>query len=266
MNPSWKVPRHSVEFCQPKRTRHALLIPVLNEGERIVRQVEGLKSYSTQVDIYIVDGGSRDGVLEPGFLKDRGVCGLFTLREPGGLSSQLRIGLATLLDRGYEGIILIDGNGKDGLTAIPRFVEALAAGWDHVQGSRFVPGGKAVHNPWKRVAGIKYVHAPLISLAAGFRYTDTTNGFRAYSRAFLLDPRVQPFRECFSRYELHYYLAIRAARLSFRVTEIAVERIYPATGKVPTKIRGLRGEALIIRTLLNACLGRFDPTDTEKHA
>jgi dolichol-phosphate mannosyltransferase len=252
MNPSWKVPQHSIEFCQPKRTRHALLIPVLNEGDRIRRQVQALQKYSAQIDIFIVDGGSSDGALESAFLKDHGVCGLLTLREPGGLSSQLRIGLANLLDRGYEGIVLVDGNGKDGLDAISRFIESLSAGYDHVQGSRFVPGGRAIHNPWKRLAGIRYVHAPLISLAAGFRYTDTTNGFRAYSRALLLDPRVQPFRDCFSRYELHYYLAIRAARLGLRVTEIPVERTYPASGKVPTKIRGL----------LAACAGFFNPPES----
>lgn len=254
-----QVPRHSIEFQSERRTRYAVVIPVLNEGDRIRRQMEKMRAYTSTADTFIVDGGSTDGALDHGFLKERGLHGLLTLREPGGLSSQLRIGLAHAMEKGYEGVILIDGNDKDGLEAVPRFIDALHGGWDHVQGSRFIPGGRALHNPWKRLAGIKFIHAPLISLAARYRYTDTTNGFRAYSRKLLLDPRVQPFRAIFRRYELHYYLAIRAARLGFRVTEIPVERVYPATGKTPTKIQGIQGEALVMRTLIAACLQKFNP-------
>ena len=120
-------------------------------------------------------------------------------------------------------------------------------------------GCRAVATPPGRLLGIRLLDATLISLAAGFRYTDTTNGFRAYSRRFLLDDRVAPFRDVFSRYELHYYLAIRAARLGFVVRELPVTREYPATGPTPTKISPIRGNLLVLRTLLAACLHRFDP-------
>src|SRR5205814_3914059 len=117
----------------------------------------------------------------------------------------------------------------------------------------------AENTPIERLLGIKLVHAPLVSLAARFRYTDTTNGFRAYSRRLLLDARVAPFRNVFSHYELHYYLAIRSARLGFRVTESPVTRRYPSEGKTPTKISPVKGNLLILRTLAAAALGRFNP-------
>jgi dolichol-phosphate mannosyltransferase len=103
------------------------------------------------------------------------------------------------------------------------------------------------------------LHAPVISLAARHRYTDTTNGFRAYSRRLLTDPRVQPLRDIFSGYELHYYLAIRAARLGLRVAETPVTRRYPSEGKTPTKISPVKGNVLVLRTLISAALGRFNP-------
>jgi dolichol-phosphate mannosyltransferase len=106
---------------------------------------------------------------------------------------------------------------------------------------------------------VRLVHAPLMSIAAGRRYTDTTNGFRAYSRRLLEDPRVQPLRDNFMGYELHYYLAIRAARLGFRVTETPVTRRYPKSGKTPTKISPVKGNILILRTLAAAVMGRFNP-------
>ena len=110
-----------------------------------------------------------------------------------------------------------------------------------------------------RTLAVRLLHAPLISLAAGHRYTDTTNGFRAYSRRLLADPRVQPLRDVFTAYELHYYLAIRAARLGLKLTETPVTRRYPETGKTPTKISPVKGNLLILRTLAAAAFGRFDP-------
>jgi len=106
---------------------------------------------------------------------------------------------------------------------------------------------------------VKLLHAPLISLAAGFHYTDTTNGFRGYSRRLLLDPRVQPLREVFVAYELHYYLAIRAPRLGLRVCETPVTRIYPPAGKTPTKISPIRGNWRILRTLIRAVSIGYNP-------
>jgi hypothetical protein len=138
-------------------------------------------------------------------------------------------------------------------------MELLDQGFDHIQGSRFIRGGHHQNTPLARFLGVKLLHAPLISLAAGFRYTDTTNGFRAYSSRFLSDPRVLPFRECFSGYELHYYLAIRAARLRFRCVETPVSRCYPSGGPVPTKIKGVRGNLLVLNTLFKAIRGDFNP-------
>jgi hypothetical protein len=167
--------------------------------------------------------------------------------------------IAFAMNEGYEGIVVIDGNGKDDHAAIPQFMELLDAGYDHIQGSRYVPGGKGINTPLSRTIGVKVLHAPLISIAAGTRYTDTTNGFRAYSRRLLTDPRVQPLRDIFVAYELHYYLAIRAARLGFRVIETPVTRSYPTTGKTPTKISPVKGNLLILRTLAAAALGKFNP-------
>ena len=116
-----------------------------------------------------------------------------------------------------------------------------------------------MRTPWLRYWGIRLLHAPLLRWASGFPYTDTTNGFRAYSRRLLLDPRVAPFRDVFAGYELHYYLAIRAARLGLRVCEIPVARRYPAHGPTPTKISPVRGNLRVLRCLFAACLGMYNP-------
>ncbi|HVE85342.1 MAG TPA: glycosyltransferase family 2 protein [Myxococcales bacterium] len=253
-----EVPEHQRHVLREKRTRHCVLIPVINEGEKIRAQLRQMQALELP-DVIIADGGSTDGSVAPDALEALGVTALLVKTGPGRLSAQMRMGFAHALDQGYQGIITMDGNGKDDPSAIPSFAQALDEGFDHVQGSRFVPGGVARNTPPLRWLGIRLVHAPLISAAAGTRYTDTTNGFRAYSRRLLEDPKVAPFREVFSGYELHYYLAIRAARLGYRVKEIPVTRAYPGEGPVPTKIKSVRGNLLILRTLLAACLHRFDP-------
>ena len=254
-----ELPAYSVHVFQPRRTKFALAVFVLNEGERIRAQLAKMRPLADGIDIVVVDGGSTDGALDLAWLAECGVRALVVKQGPGALSAQMRAGLYWCLREGYEGIVTIDGNDKDDSGAVPSFASALERGVDHVQGSRYVTGGRGVRTPLSRHLGVVLLHAPLISLAARHRYTDTTNGFRAYSARFLLDPRVQPFRNIFQRYELHYYLAIRASRLGFRVEELPVTRSYPASGSVPTKIKGVRGNLDILRTLRDAVLGRFNP-------
>jgi len=258
-HPEWRVPGFHVLELAPRRARFCVCVPVIDEGERIRRQLGRMRPFSEALDIAIADGGSRDGSLAESFLRTTSVRALLTKTGPGRLSAQMRMAMAWGMEQGYEGLIFVDGNDKDEPEALPRFAAKLAEGWDHVQGSRYVPGGKGVNTPLARHLGVVWLHAPLISLAARHRYTDTTNGFRAYSRRLLLDPRVQPFRDEFAAYELHYYLAIRAARLGFRVCEIPVTRVYPPQGRAPSKISPLRGNLLILRTLLRAVGGAFDP-------
>lgn len=259
--PGRSVPSYTVDEFAPRRHRHCVAIFVLNEDGRLLAQLDRMRGVADSIDVIVADGGSTDGATERERLKAKGVRALLTKTGPGRLSAQMRMAFDYALAQGYDGVVTMDGNDKDDPAAIGRFVQALDEGCDHVQGSRFVPGGEAVNTPWARLLGIRLVHAPLMSLAARFRYTDTTNGFRAYSRRLLEDPRVAPFRDVFSTYELHYYLAIRAARLRFSVRELPVRRTYPRKGPTPTKISPLKGNLHVLATLAKACLNRFDPPD-----
>lgn len=255
----WQVPAYRrIEFAA-RRSEYCVGIPVINEGQRLTGQLERMTHLQLASDIVIGDGGSSDGSNDPDLLRGLGVRTLLIKTGPGKLSAQMRMLFAYAIEQGYSGVILIDGNGKDGVEAIPKFEEALSQNFDFVQGSRYIPGGSELNTPLDRKIGSKLLHAPLISLAAGFRYTDTTNGFRAYSTRFLLDPAVQPFRDIFDTYNLHYYLSIRAARLQYRVKELPVSRSYPASGPTPSKISGLAGKFAIVKLLFSALFGRYNP-------
>ncbi|MEO5902438.1 MAG: glycosyltransferase family 2 protein [Gemmatimonadaceae bacterium] len=253
------TPDYDVADFKPRFSRWCLFVFAIDEGERIRAQIRALQDYTGLVDVVIADGGSTDGSLVEGELSIAGLRALLTKRGAGRLSAQMRMAFHWAISEKYDGVIVMDGNGKDDPAAIRDFVHALESGFDHIQGSRYITGGRGVNTPPMRHLGVTLLHAPLISIAARRRHTDTTNGFRAYSMRLLADPRVKPLRNVFVSYELHYYLAIRASELGLRMTELPVTRTYPSGTPTPTKIRGMRGNFEILRTLLRAAWHRYDP-------
>ena len=258
----WQVPTFDTPLWLARQHPWCVVIPLINEGERIKSQLSKMAALKIDgiADIILVDGGSTDGSLGLEFLQQNGVRGLLVKTGPGKLSSQLRCAYAFALDQGYEGIVTIDGNDKDDPEAIPRFIEALKQGVDFVQASRFIAGGVAENTPKSRDFAIRFIHAPMLSLFSGFRWTDTTQGFRAYSRKMLLDPKIAPFRDVFMTYELLAYLSYRVPKLGYRCLELPTIRRYPK-GDVPTKISGFKGNLSLLQVLIQACFGEYNPQE-----
>ncbi len=257
---AWQVPEFESLLWRGREHPWSVVIPVINEGERIKRLLTRMSALEIEsfADIIIIDGGSTDGSLGLDSLQMNGVRGLLLKTGPGKLSAQLRCAYAFALDHGYEGIVTIDGNDKDDPEAILRFIDALKQGVDFVQASRFISGGVAENTPKSRDFAIRFIHAPMLSLFSGFHWTDTTQGFRAYSRKMLLDDKIAPFRNVFMTYELLAYLSYRAPKLGYRCIELPTIRRYPK-GEVPTKISSFKGNLSVLAVLLRACLGNYNP-------
>ena len=255
------VPRHEKAEFEEKRSDYCLLIPIINEGERIARELARAQKAGVDrlVDIAECDGGSTAGCTDEARLRALGANTLLTKRDKGKQGAQLRMGIAWALARGYKGVVTIDGNDKDSIEDVPKFLEKLCEGYDLVQGSRFVRGGQAVNTPPVRYVSVRLIHAPVISLTARHWFTDTTNAYRAYSRRYLTDSRVQPLRECFMGYELLAYLSVRATQLGMRACEVPVCRAYPKTGKTPTKISFFKGNSDLLRILFANLAGKYNP-------
>ncbi len=252
----WEIPEFkSINFTK-KKHEYVVCVFVIDEGKKVQKQIQNMQKYVDQIDIVIADGGSTDGSLEHAFLKKYKVRALLEKTGKGKLSAQMRMALAWALHEGYKGVVVIDGNGKDDVSAIPGFIKLFNEGYDHIQGSRFIPGGKAVNTPLSRLVGLKILHAPLLSILSRKRHTDTTNGFRGYSAQLLLDEDIAPFRDIFQTYELHYHLTVQSSRKGYKVTETPATRTYPK-GKTPTKISPVKGNAQIIRILYKTARGHY---------
>ena len=255
------VPQFECIEYQKKEKNYVVLIPIINEGERIEKELKRALKNNVQdyADIVICDGGSTDGCTEEKKLRACRVNTLLVKQDKGKQGAQLRMGIWWALERGYEGIITIDGNNKDSIEDIPRFIEKLKEGYDLVQGSRFIPGGKAINTPFIRTLSVKLIHAPIISLTAHKRFTDTTNAYRAYSKKYLTDERVKPLRDIFMTYELLAYLSVRATQIGLKACEIPVTRAYPQKGKTPTKISFFKVNSELMKILLKNAFGEYKP-------
>lgn len=255
------VPKFECTEYEAKTKEYVVLIPIINEGERISTELQRARdnNVSDFADIVICDGGSSDGCTDETKLKSLQVNSLLVKQDEGKQGAQLRMGIWWALERGYEGIITIDGNNKDSIEDVPHFIEKLKEGYDFIQGSRFVKGGKAVNTPLVRYISVKLLHAPIISLTAHRHFTDTTNAYRAYSRRYLTDERVQPLRDVFMTYELLAYLSVRATQIGMKACEIPVTRAYPPKGKTPTKISFFKGNANLLKILFANTFGKYNP-------
>lgn len=250
--------RHS--FAE-KNSDYCLLIPIINEGKRIRNELERAAAAGVPqlCDIILCDGGSTDGSTQEETLRALGVNTLLVKTGPGKQGAQLRTGIWFAQQRGYKGILTIDGNDKDSIEDAGRFIEKLEEGYDLIQGSRFIKGGKAVNTPPIRWLSVRFIHAPIISLTAKQWFTDTTNNYRGYSAAYLAHPGVQPLRDIFTGYELLAYLSVRATQLGMKACEVPVTRAYPKGEKTPTKISFFKGNSQLMKILFANLRGSYNP-------
>ena len=255
------VPNYIVNEYNEKTKDYCILIPIINEKGRIEKELERAFNYNVHqyADIVICDGGSTDGCTEKEELLKYNVNTLLVKNDKGKQGAQLRMGFDWALKRDYKGFITIDGNNKDSIEDVPNFIQKLEEGYDFVQGSRFVKGGKAINTPLFRLISVKLIHAPIISLTAHKKYTDTTNAYRAYSKKYICDNNVSVFRDIFETYELLAYLSVRADQLGMKTCEIPVTREYPENEETPTKIKGFKGNYNLFKILILNLFGKYKP-------
>ena len=139
---------------------------------------------------------------------------------------------------------------------LKKLIKKIEDGYDFVQGSRFVKGGKELYTPLLRIFAIRFIHAPILSFFSGFKWIDTTQGFRCYKNILFKDSNLDIFRNVFKKYELLAYLNYKVPLLNYRCVEIPTNRIYKKNlGTQNSKIKGVFGYWVIFKTLLYGLFG-----------
>ncbi len=80
---AWELPAATVEEYRPRAHAYCVLIPVLNEGQRIRDQLAIMHNLPDMPDVVICDGGSTDGCTDAGAMAELGVTAVLRKTGPG---------------------------------------------------------------------------------------------------------------------------------------------------------------------------------------
>jgi len=232
--------------------KYLIGICAFNEGDKIRRVVAKFSDYSTY-DVVIVDDGSSDGSLDQ--IKVTFPVTVIRNETTRGAGFGVRQILEYGRKSGYTAVFFVSGNDKDLPDDIRKLQQAIEEGYDLVQGSRYLPGGRHGRMPFYRQLATRVIHPILFSLIAGKRITDSTNGFRAVRLSLLDDPKIDVAQAWLDAYELEPYLFYKAIKLGYRVTEVPVTKIYPPKAQGYTKMKPFSGWWSILRPLVYLGLG-----------
>ena len=232
-----------------KNKRIILIVPVFNEEKRIGEVI--VKTKGTVFDeVCVVDDGSSDKSAE--IARDQGATILSHSRREG-IGAGIRTGIKYALENNFDIIVVCAGNNKDNPQEIERLLKPIVEeGYDYIQGSRYLKGGKWGNMPLYRVVGSQ-VFSLFFSLLVGKKFTDITNGFRAYTVSFIRSKDMDIDQEWLDGYELEYYLHYKAITEGFKIKEVPVTKIYPT--KKTSKIRPFIDWLHIVKPVILLKLG-----------
>jgi glycosyltransferase involved in cell wall biosynthesis len=196
----------------------------------------------------VVDDGSRDATAEVARQFGARVISFAGNRGKG---HALIAGFEAL--PGYDAVIALDADGQHPPACVPSFVAAAEAGADVVLGRRVFGGDMPAMRRFANAFSSHWTTA-----LAGQRISDSQCGYRLYRRAVLDRVPVTP-----GRYEVESEMAVRAARLGFRVAEVEIPTVY---GEEKSGIRLTRDVPRIVGTLVRLTAERAFPPAAMREA
>lgn len=165
-------------------------IPCLNEDIAIGSVVLRARGHADEV--LVVDDGSTDGTASVAALAGATVITHAQNRGKGAAYSTL---WRYAREKGFEALVVLDGDGQHDANEIPLLLERLGAGDDVIIGARW---GDTTEMPfWRRLGKrtLDYATAAASGSNGQPRLTDSQSGFRAYNAKALaaIEPRLDGF-------------------------------------------------------------------------
>ena len=209
------------------------VVPAYNEAGTVGMVVGALHDRAREFDVLVVDDGSTDDTAQRAREAGAAVLKLpFNL----GIGGAVQTGFVYALERGYQYMAQVDGDGQHEPADLRRLVAAIRAdsSLDMVCGSRFLDRELQYHAPISRRTGIRWFGFAL-SKIIGQPVTDPTSGFRLYNRrAITLFARDYPH----DYPEVEAVLMLHAHRL--KMAEVPVRMYTRGSGRSSiTRVRSV---------------------------
>jgi glycosyltransferase involved in cell wall biosynthesis len=159
--------------------RTVAVVPAFDEEEAIAGVVRDVRAFDPEIDVVVVDDGSRDRTADAA-----AAAGAVVVRLPFnlGIGAAVQTGFRYALERDYDVAVRLDGDGQHDAAELPKLLAPLERDEaDVVTGSRFHGDDGSYRPPLGRRLGITWF-AKLVSMLSRQRVTDTTSGFQALNR------------------------------------------------------------------------------------
>jgi glycosyltransferase involved in cell wall biosynthesis len=195
-------------------TRCLVIIPAYDEEAALPSVLAELAAAVPEFDVVVVSDGSRDATAAVGR-----AAGVHVLELPYnlGIGAALQTGFRFAARHGYDRAIQFDADGQHDPGEIGRLLAGLDRGGDLVIGSRFAAGDVDYRVGATRSRAMALIRF-WVRVLSGRRFTDTSSGFRGFSRdliSFFADSYPAEYMESVEA----LLLALRAG---FNVIEIPV--------------------------------------------
>ena len=182
--------------------RTLIVIPAYNEEAALPAVLKELAAHAPEHDVLVVDDGSSDATSE--VARAAGVT-LAPLAFNLGIGGALRTGFRYAVAHDYDRAVQFDADGQHDPTEIATILRALEDGADLVVGSRFAADQTSYRVGFVRGGAMRLLRLA-VGLLAGQSFSDTSSGFRAFSR---------PMLEFFARsYPVEYMDSVEALLLA----------------------------------------------------
>lgn len=215
----------------------SVLIPSYNEARTIGHIVAELilKGFI----VYVVDDGSSDDTARLAHAEGAVVV---KHRKNMGKGASLREGFRHIVKKGFDAVIIMDGDGQHLASDIGNFMEKMdATGADIVIGNRMLDVSSM---PKERKYTNRFM-SYLISLISGQRVPDSQCGYRLIKTEVLKKVTLEA-----SNYEIESEMIIRASRAGFRIESVPIKTIYKGEkSRVNPVVDTLRFIAFVVKIL-----------------
>ncbi len=203
-----------------------IIIPAYNEEESLPTVLKELREQTPELDVLVVSDGSTDRTA---IVADAAGVPVAELPYNLGIGGALRTGFTYAVRKGYQRAVQFDADGQHDPLQVAVLLRELDGGADMAVGSRFAEGGAVTYSVGRIRRIAMKVLEMIVRAVAGQRFSDTSSGFRAFSR---------PMLEYFAAtYPVEYMDSVEALVLAcnagFTVTEVPVN-MRGRTGGAPS--------------------------------
>ena len=226
--------------------KRVAVVPAYNEDGSIGAVIDEIRAVDPEMEIVVVDDGSRDRTADVAAAK-----GARVLRLPFnvGIGGAVQTGYRYAHEHGFDLALRVDGDGQHDPGQLAVLAGPVLAGHaDIAVGSRFI-GSKGYRSSRSRRQAIR-VLAWTVTLLVGGRVTDPTSGFQVANRRAIA---------LFAAYYPHDYpeveATVLAAKAGLRRAEVPVEMRERSAGR--SSIGAVRSVYYMVKVMLAVFVAVF---------